>query len=84
MGGMAWMSELKFHWQPFEDALTLRIATSARLAEEVLKEQARGIFRKVMDITPPGHEGVKAGGGHREGEGGWRHCKAVWQSVCCV
>jgi hypothetical protein len=61
MGGMAWMSELKFHWQPFEDALTLRIATSARLAEEVLKEQARGIFRKVMDITPPGHEGVKAG-----------------------
>lgn len=55
MGAVAWMSELKFKWQPFEDALTLRIATSAKLAEEVLKEQARGIFRNVISITPPGH-----------------------------
>jgi hypothetical protein len=55
------MSELKFQWKPFEDALTLRMATSAKLAEEVLKEQARGIFRNVIAITPPGHEGVKAG-----------------------
>jgi hypothetical protein len=61
MGVVAWMSELKFKWQPFEDALTLRIATSAKLAEEVLKQQARGIFRNVISITPPGHEGVKAG-----------------------
>jgi hypothetical protein len=60
------MSELKFQWKPFEDALTLRMATSAKLAEEVLKEQARGIFRNVIAITPPGHvvtERVQAAAG---------------------
>lgn len=48
-------------WADFEAQLTLRIASSARIAEEIVREQMRGIVRRVIEVTPPGHGGAKAG-----------------------
>lgn len=38
-----------------------RAASASRPAGAILIEQGRGIFRTVIDITPPGHGSVKAG-----------------------
>lgn len=53
--------EVKLNWSRFEAALMQRVASSKRLAEELLKEQARSLFRTVVEITPPGHAGAPAG-----------------------
>jgi hypothetical protein len=51
--------EIRMDWSRFETALTRRLATSSRDHLLVLSEQARGIQRRVIDVTPPGSEGVK-------------------------
>ena len=54
-------AEIRLNWSNFEAALARRIGTSAKLAQEVILGQARSLFRIVIEVTPPGHEGVKAG-----------------------
>lgn len=53
--------EFKFDWTDFEAKFVRRAASASRPAAAILLEQARGIFRAVIEITPPGHTGVKAG-----------------------
>lgn len=60
------MEEIKHDWSDLNDAAARRIATSPRTGLEVLSEIGRGIIRRVIDVTPPGHEGVK--GGTREAQ----------------
>jgi hypothetical protein len=50
--------EIKMDWSRFETALQRRLATSSRDHLLVLSDQARGILRKVVEITPPGTKGV--------------------------
>jgi hypothetical protein len=51
--------EINMDWSRFETALQRRLATSSRDHLAVLSEQARGIQRRVIEVTPPGSEGVK-------------------------
>jgi hypothetical protein len=51
--------EINMDWSRFETALQRRLATSSRDHLMVLADQARGIMRQVVDITPPGSQGVK-------------------------
>lgn len=44
--------EIKVDWSRFERALVNRIASSKRELPQILIEQARGITRRVTDITP--------------------------------
>lgn len=60
------LQEVKLDWSDFEQKLARRIATGARAAYEVAAEQARGVIREVLNITPPGHEGSP--GPTREGQ----------------
>lgn len=51
----------RFNTDAFDTALQRRIATSTRDHFSLMVEQARGIMRRVIAITPPGSDGVKAG-----------------------
>ena len=44
------------------------LRTSKRAAGVVLKEQARGVLRKVVDWTPPGGKGAQGSGAKKRGE----------------
>lgn len=50
--------EIAMDWSGFETALQRRLATSSRDHLLVLSEQARGIMKTVVELTPPGHDGV--------------------------
>ena len=44
------------------------LATSKREAVEVMREQARGVLRRVIDITPPGGRGVQGDAARQRGQ----------------
>jgi hypothetical protein len=48
----------KFNWADFDDKIVRRMATSARGALPIMVEQARGIVRGTMQVTPPGNKGL--------------------------
>lgn len=48
-------------WEGFNAALERRAATSTRELLPLIIEQARGLHREVIKITPPGHAGVAGG-----------------------
>jgi len=54
--------EIRMDWTRFETSLQRRLATSSRDHLLVLSEQARGIMRTVVELTPPGHDGVPGTG----------------------
>lgn len=47
------MKEVSLDWSEFDTAITRRIATSAREAEPIFVEQARGVFSNYFQVTPP-------------------------------
>jgi hypothetical protein len=53
--------EIKMDWTAFNAALVRRVATSSRDGIMILAEQARGIIREGVAVTPPGHPGVPGG-----------------------
>ncbi len=50
-----------FDWRDFEANFVQRAATASRPAAEILLQQSRGIFRTIVEISPPGGAGLKAG-----------------------
>ena len=52
----------------FNAALSATLAESKREAEVVLKEQARGVIRTMIDLTPPGSKGVRGIAARQQGE----------------
>lgn len=53
------MRELTINTDAFNTAAAKLLATSKREAVVVMKEQARGIMRHLVDNTPPGGKGVR-------------------------
>lgn len=49
--------ELNMRWDAFETALARRAATSSRDFLSLAVEQARGMLREVIGVTPPGRNG---------------------------
>lgn len=47
------MKEVSLDWSEFDTAISRRIETSSRAAEEIMVEQARGIFSSYIEVTPP-------------------------------
>ncbi|MBL9115512.1 MAG: hypothetical protein JNJ83_10950 [Verrucomicrobiaceae bacterium] len=55
------MRELKLHTAEFERAVGRVLASSRRDASDVMYRLMRSVMRRVVEITPPGSEGVKGG-----------------------
>ncbi len=51
----------KLDWSNFEGALARRASTSKRDHLAIAAEQMKGIMRTVLEVTPPGHEGLPGG-----------------------
>lgn len=57
-----WMTKpFKLHTQEYELAVGRLLATSRRERGPVMQGQMKGILKTVIEITPPGSEGVKGG-----------------------
>ncbi len=52
----------------FNEAMKRFMKTSQRAAGVVLKEQARGVLRRVVDWTPPGGKGAQGSAAKKRGE----------------
>lgn len=52
----------------FDAALSATLAASKREPMIVIREQAKGVVRRLVDITPPAHEGVRGIEARRHGE----------------
>lgn len=51
--------EIVMRWGSLYAAFERRLATGTRDALPVMVEVARGIVRKIIEVTPPGHDSVK-------------------------
>ena len=46
-------------WTRLDNALSATLAESKREPIVVVREVAKGVVRKLVDITPPAHDGVR-------------------------
>ncbi len=60
--------ELLINTSPLAGSLRTLLETSKREAIEVMREQARGVIRRVIDITPPGGRGVQGDAARQRGQ----------------
>jgi hypothetical protein len=51
--------EILIRYDGFIDSLEKRVATGSRDLYTVAAEQLRGVYRTIIEITPPAHNGVK-------------------------